>query len=93
MLGRHHRSVRRPVREASTATPNIETSFRDRVTLTVDCSDRLYLNRYVPRQQTSAQLCWFLQEHRGNPIPSPALLRPLQDRFVRDVITFAGAGT
>ena len=40
------------------ATPNIETSFRDRVTLTVDCSDRLYLSGYVPRLQTSAQLCW-----------------------------------
>jgi hypothetical protein len=73
-------------------TPNIETSFRDRVTLTVDCSDRLYLSGHVPRLQTSAQLCWFLQERLGNPIPSPALLRPLQDRFVRDVITCAGAG-
>jgi hypothetical protein len=74
------------------ATPNIETIIRDRVTLTVDCIDRLYLNGYVPRLQTSGQLCWFLQEHLGNPIPSPALLRPLHDRFVRDVTTFADAG-
>jgi hypothetical protein len=74
------------------ATPNIETIIRDRVTLTVDCIDRLYLNGYVPRLQTSGQVCWFLQEHLGNPIPSPALLRPLHDRFVRDVTTFADAG-
>ena len=74
------------------ATPNIETIIRDRVTLTVDCIDRLYLNGYVPTLQTSGQLCWFLREHLGNPIPSPALLRPLHDRFVRDVTTFAEAG-
>jgi hypothetical protein len=74
------------------ATPNIETIIRDRVTLTVDCIDRLYLNGYVPTLQTSGQLCWFLKEHLGNPIPSPALLRPLHDRFVRDVTTFAEAG-
>ena len=75
------------------ATPNIETIIRDRVTLTVDCLDRLYLNGYVPRLQTSGQLCWFLRDHLGNPIPSPALLRPLHDRFVRDAAAFADAAT
>jgi hypothetical protein len=74
------------------ATPNIETIIRDRVTLTVDCIDRLYLNGYVPRLQTSGQIVGFLRDHLGNPIPSPALLRPLHDRFVRDVTTFADAG-
>ncbi len=74
------------------ATPNIETSIRDHVTLTVECIDRLYLNGYVPTLQTSGQLCWFLREHLGNPIPSPALLRPLHDRFVREVAAFAEAG-
>jgi hypothetical protein len=73
-------------------TPNIETIIRDHVTLTADCIDRLYLNGYVPTLQTSGQLCWFLEEHLGNPIPSPALLRPLHDRFVREVATFADAG-
>ena len=74
------------------ATPNIETIIRDRVTLTVDCIDRLYLNGYVPRLQTSGQIVGFLRDHLGNPIPSPALLRPLHDRFVREVTTFADAG-
>jgi hypothetical protein len=74
------------------ATPNIETIIRDHVTLTVDCIDRLYLNGYVPKLQTSGQLCWFLQEHLGNAIPSPALLRPLHDRFAREVTAFADAG-
>ena len=73
------------------ATPNIDTIIRDRVTLTVDCIDRLYLNGYVPRLQTSGQIVGFLRDHLGNPIPSPALLRPLHDRFVREVATFADA--
>src|SRR5215212_3812543 len=92
MLGRHHRSVHPPVREAPMATPNIETIIRDRVTLTVDCIDRLYLNGYVPRLQTSGQIVGFLRDHLGNPVPSPALLRPLHDRFVREVAAFADAG-
>jgi hypothetical protein len=74
------------------AIPNIETIIRDHVTLSVDCIDRLYLNGYVPTLQTSGQLCWFLRDHLGNPIPSPALLRPLHDRFVREGATFADAG-
>ncbi|HVE74302.1 MAG TPA: hypothetical protein VNA30_04320, partial [Mycobacteriales bacterium] len=74
------------------ATPNIETIIRDHVTLTVDCIDRLYLNGYVPRLQTSGQLYWFLREHLGDPVPSPALFRPLHDRFVREVMAFAEAG-
>src|SRR5215212_6979873 len=31
-------------------------------------------------------------DHLGNPIPSPALLRPLHDRFAREVTAFAEAG-
>ena len=63
-------------------TPNIETIIRDRVTLTVDCIDRLYLNGYVPRLQTSGQIVGFLRDHLGHPIPSPALLRPLDRKSV-----------
>ncbi len=74
------------------ARPNIEAIIRDHVGLAVSCIDRLYLNGYVPTLQTSGQLCWFLREHLGKPIPSPALLRPLHDRFVREVAAFAEAG-
>src|SRR3954462_6016580 len=92
MLGRDHQSVHPPGREAPMATPNIDTIIRDRVTLAVDCIDRLYLNGYVPRLQTSGQIVGVLRDHLGNPIPSPARLRPLHDRFVRDVTAFADAG-
>ena len=69
-------------------TPNIYSIMRDHVSLTVSCIDRLYLHAYVPRLQTSGQLCYFLREHLGHPIPSPALFRPLHDRFVDSVASF-----
>jgi hypothetical protein len=70
-------------------TPNIYSIMRDHVSLTVSCIDRLYLHAYLPRLQTSGQLCYFLREHLGHRIPSPALFRPLHDRFVASVPAFA----
>jgi hypothetical protein len=70
-------------------SPSVATILRDHVSLSTSCIDRLYLNGYVPRLQTSGQLCAFLNDHLGNQIASPALLRPLHDRFVHAVATFA----
>ena len=72
-------------------TPNIHTIMRDHVALAVSCIDRLYLHAYLPRLQTSGQLCYFLREHLGYAIPSPALFRPLHDRFVASVEAFVQA--
>jgi len=71
-------------------TPNIHSIIRDHVSLSITCLDRLYMNGYVPTLQTSGQLCYFLTQHLGNAIPSPALFRPLHDRFVQAVDDFAG---
>jgi hypothetical protein len=70
-------------------TPNIETIIKDHVTLTVRCLDRIYLQGYMPKLQTSGGLCYFLRDHLGHPIPSPALFRPMHDRFVTAIKTFA----
>ena len=70
-------------------TPNIETIIKDHVTLTVRCLDRIYLQGYMPKLQTSGGLCYFLRDHLGHPIPSPALFRPMHDRFVNAIKTFA----
>ena len=69
--------------------PNIDSIIRDHVTLTVRCLDRIYLQGYMPKLQTSGALCYFLRDHLGQPIPSPALFRPMHDRFVAAVKTFA----
>lgn len=69
--------------------PTIASILQDHVSLSLSCLDRLYRNGYVPTLQTSGQLCWFLREHLGYPLPSPALLAPLTERFVRAVQRFA----
>src|SRR5882672_12253961 len=66
-------------------TPNIETIIKDHVTLSVRCIDRIYVQGYMPKLQTSGGLCYFLHDHLGHPIPSPALFRPMHDRFVKAV--------
>jgi len=70
-------------------SPSVATILRDHVSLSTACVDRLYLNGYVPILQTGGHLCTFLREHLGYPVPSPAVIRPLHDRFVHAVQAFA----
>jgi hypothetical protein len=70
-------------------TPNIADIIHHHVSLSVRCIDRLYLHAYMPKLQTSGGLCYFLHDHLGHPIPSPALFRPMHDRFVTAVEQFA----
>jgi hypothetical protein len=70
-------------------TPNIADIIRQHVTLSVSCIDRLYLHAYMPKLQTSGGLCYFLHDYLGNKIPSPALFRPMHDRFLTAVEAFA----
>jgi hypothetical protein len=50
--------------------------------------DRIYVNGYVPKLQTSGQLVYFLSEHLGYPVASPAVLGRLGDRFQGEVERF-----
>lgn len=70
--------------------PNVHELIRDHVTLSIRCFDRLYLHAYLPKLQTSGGLCYFLRDHRGHPIPSPALFAPMLDRFVGAIKCYAG---
>lgn len=56
--------------------------------LEVECLDRIYLNAYVPKLQTPGGVVWFLRDHLGNPIPSPALFAKIGNRFRADVKRF-----
>ena len=69
--------------------PNVHELIRDHVTLSIRCLDRLYLHAYLPKLQTSGGLCYFLRDHRGHPIPSPALFAPMLDRFVGAIKRYA----
>ena len=70
-------------------TPNLHHLIRNHVSLEVRCIDRLYLHAWMPKLQTSGGLCYFLQEHLGHPLPSPALFKPLHQGFVTAVHAFA----
>ena len=61
------------------------------VALDIQCLNRIYLNAYIPRLQTSAQVVAFLSGHLGYPFPSPALFNHLGRRFRRAVVSYAEA--
>jgi hypothetical protein len=61
------------------------------VALDIQCLDRIYLNAYIPRLQTSAQVVAFLSRHLGYRFPSPALFNQIGQRFRRAVACYAEA--
>src|SRR5436309_11103454 len=61
------------------------------VALDIQCLDRIYLNAYVMKLQTSAQVVAFLSGHLGFPFPSPALFNQIGGRFRRAVASYAEA--
>jgi hypothetical protein len=61
------------------------------VALDLECPDRVYLNGYVPNLQVAGQFVLFLTRHLGNPIPSPALMDQIGQRFRRAVDSYARA--
>lgn len=60
------------------------------VSLDIECLDRIYLNGYVPNLQVGGQVVQFLAS-RGFPIPSPAVVGRIGDRFRASVRSFAEA--
>lgn len=74
---------------AMTSVVNINDVLESHVGLDLACIDRLFLNAYVPNLQVSGQVVTFLTAHLGFPIPSPALLQKIGNRFRHDVKAFA----
>jgi hypothetical protein len=58
------------------------------VKLTVEGIDRMYLNVYVPGLQYEQGIVRFFREHRGQPLPSAALMSPMTRRFVAQLEDF-----
>ena len=59
--------------------------------LDLECPDRIYLSGYVPLLQVGGQVVRFLKDHLGNPVPSPAVMEKIGDRFRAAVASFAKA--
>src|SRR5205807_8693925 len=52
------------------------------VTLSVEAIDRMYLNVFVPGLQYEQGIVRFFRAHRGQPLPSAALMAPMTRSFV-----------
>ena len=68
---------------------NINDVLEGHVALEIECVDRLLLNAYVSTLQVPGQVVRFLCGHLGHPIPSPALLGRIGDRFRAETRRFS----
>jgi len=69
--------------------PSVAEALEGHVTLDIGCFDRMVFNAYVPLLQSGGGVVTFLRDHRGNPIPSPALFGPIGEAFRSAVRRFA----
>ena len=58
------------------------------VKLSLEGIDRMYLNIYVRQLQREQGIVWFFREHRGQPLPSAALMQPMSRNFVAKLEDF-----
>lgn len=70
-------------------THSVAHILRERVTLTVESIDRMYLNVYVPKLQRVLGVVGFFREQRGATFASSALMEPLTTAFVKALERFA----
>lgn len=63
--------------------------LQERVTLEVECIDRMYLNVYVPRLQRATGVAMFFRGHRGEPVASSVLMGRVSDAFIRAIERYA----
>jgi len=61
------------------------------VSLTVEGIDRMYLNVFVPGLQYEQGIVRFFRTHRGQPLPSAALMSPMTRSFVAKLEDFVAS--
>jgi hypothetical protein len=59
--------------------------------LDIQCPDRIYLSGFVNSLQTPGGVVYFLHNHRGFPVTSPAVFGRIGDQFRRAVSSYADA--
>jgi hypothetical protein len=67
----------------------IKEVLTNKITLDIECVDRVYLNGYVKSLQMPGGLINFIREQLGYPIPSPMLLAPVSKAFREAMEQFA----
>jgi len=67
----------------------VKEILTDKISLDIECIDRVYLNGYVKHLQMAGGLITFIREQLGYPIPSPMLLSPITKAFRKAVEKYA----
>lgn len=67
----------------------IKEILTNKLSLDLECIDRVYLNGCVKNLQMAGGLINFIREQMGFPIPSPTLLAPVSEAFRASVEKFA----
>jgi hypothetical protein len=79
------------VAESGHATVTAADMVAGHVVLDISCLDRLYLTGYVAGFQAPGGVIYFLHDHLGKPIASPALFEPIGEKFRREIRDWAQA--
>ena len=67
----------------------VKEILTNKVTLDIECIDRVYLNGYVKHLHMAGGLITFIREQMGFPIPSPMVLPPFTQAFRKTVEQYA----
>ena len=67
----------------------VKEILTDKISLDIECIDRVYLNGYVKHLQMPGGLINFIREQLRYPIPSPMLLSPITKAFRKAVEKYA----
>ncbi|MHB1711723.1 MAG: hypothetical protein ACYCV7_10005 [Acidimicrobiales bacterium] len=71
-----------------TIARSVADVLSDHVTLEVECTDRMYLNLYVPKLQYVMGVVGYFRNHLGYTFASSALMDPITKKFVKDIGRF-----
>lgn len=69
--------------------PTVEQVLQDKITLEIQCVDRVLLNGYVPHLQMPGGLVNFIREQMDWPIPSPQAMGKMTQAFRQSVEEYA----
>ncbi len=67
---------------------NVADILSRHVKLSVEGIDRMYLNVFIPLLQHERGIVRFFRQHRGQPLPSAALMSPMSRGFVASLERF-----
>ena len=67
----------------------VKEILTNKISLDIECIDRVYLNGYVKHLQMPGGLITFIREQLGFPIPSPMVLPPVSQAFRKAVEKYA----